>query len=83
MRIETSKSSWLTRKREVRLDPQKREARLQTHAFARVLEHFPMTRKTRLEASHLRENGTFFDWNKAIETHPAEDAANHAEKGHR
>jgi hypothetical protein len=42
-----------------------------------------MTRKTRLEASHLRENGTFFDWNKAIETHPAEDAANHAEKGHR
>jgi hypothetical protein len=83
MRIETSQSSWLTRKREARLDPQKREARLQTHAFARVLEHFPMTRKTRLKASHLRETGTLFDWNKAIETHPAEDAANHAEKGHR
>jgi hypothetical protein len=42
-----------------------------------------MTRKTRLAASHLRETGTFFDWNKAIETHPAQDAPNLAEKGHR
>jgi hypothetical protein len=44
-------------------------------AFARVLEHFPMTRKTRLGASHVRQNGTLFEPDKAIETHPADDAA--------
>jgi hypothetical protein len=52
-------------------------------AFARVLEHFPMTRKTRLSASHPRGNGTLFEPDKAIETDPADDAARHAKKGHR
>jgi hypothetical protein len=46
-----------------------------------------MTRKTR-PAHHIsREtgtrNGTFLDWNKAIETDSADDAATRVEKGHR
>jgi hypothetical protein len=52
-------------------------------AFAPVLEHFPMTRKTRPGASHPRENGTLFEPDKAIETHPADDTARHVKKGHR
>jgi hypothetical protein len=63
-------------------EAQQREARLHTKAFARVLEHFPMTRK---RPAHLisRETGTFLDWNKAIEIDSADDAATRVEKGHR
>jgi hypothetical protein len=68
MRIEPSESSWLTKAQGL---------------APRVLEHFPMTRKTRLKASDRRESGTLFDWDKAIETHPDEDAPDRAEKGHR
>jgi hypothetical protein len=46
----------------------------ESRAFARVLEHFPVTGKTRAGSSHLRENGTFLEPDKAIETHPADDA---------
>jgi hypothetical protein len=44
-------------------------------AFARVLEHFPVTRKTRPGASHVRQNGTLFEPDKAIETDRGDDAA--------
>jgi hypothetical protein len=55
----------------------------ESRAFARVLEHFPMTGKTRAGASHPRESGTFLEPDKAIETHPADDARKRAKKGHR
>jgi uncharacterized membrane protein YcfT len=50
-------------------------------AFAGVLEHFPVTRKTRPEPSQKRETGTFLERNKAIETLGLEDAANPRRKG--
>src|SRR5205807_1100488 len=48
--------------------------------LARVLEHFPTPRQTRLDPSHWRQNGTFLERNKPIETDSADDAAGPRQK---
>jgi hypothetical protein len=53
------------------------------HALARVLEHFPTPRQTRLQQSYSRQNGTFLEPISQSKPIPPMMPPARAKRGHR